>query len=298
MARKNDLEKRLHPHVSFILKYRPPDMKRGAPRPKEPKPRGPDMVRAGRAISKAVAAGELPYRETAEYLAAHENAGVRFVGAIVLALGGPVEAWKWHVDLAALLADDDNWEVREAAVSALRPLVETDYGRAVKLFRRWATGKNVNLQRVVALGVMVSNKQPWPGPIGDVFDILEPLMAVRAEYVRKNLGPFAIGSSIGRHYPGETVAFLKRMMRAQEEQTRWNVAMAFNQSFGVHNPELALPFLEKLAADDSKYVRTAAASSLRNIGRRHPRLVKPLLKKWAGDSKRREVAERVRKFLK
>ncbi|UCH78937.1 MAG: HEAT repeat domain-containing protein [Candidatus Coatesbacteria bacterium] len=297
MVTKAELEKMLRPHLAFVLKYRPPVMKRGAPKPREPQPRGPDMARAGRAVAKEIAPGRLPFKATAEYLVGHANAGVRFAGAFALA-ALPLREWRWHVALAERLADDENWEVREAAVSAFRPLLEHDYGRAVKLLRRWATGGNVNLQRAAALAVMVAQRRPWPGPVADIFDVLAPLMAVRAEYVRKNLGPFAIGSSIGRHYPEETLSFLRKMMKAGDEQTRWNVAMAFNQSFGVHNPELALPFLTKLAADESKYVRTAAASSLRNIGRRHPRLVKPLLKKWEKEAKRQEVAARVAKFLK
>jgi 3-methyladenine DNA glycosylase AlkC len=298
MVTKAELEKKLRPHLAFVLKYRPPVMKRGAPKPKELQPRGPDMACAARAVAAEIAAGRLPlFKPTAEYLVGHANGGVRFVGALVLA-GLPLREWRWHVALAERLADDDNWEVREAAVSAFRPLLEHDYGRAVKLLRRWATGENVNLQRAAALAVMVARRRPWLGPVGDIFEVLAPLMAVRAEYVRKNLGPFAIGSSIGRHYPQETMSFLRKMMRADDEQTRWNVAMAFNQSFGVGSPELALPFLTTLAADPSKYVRTAAASSLRNIGRRHPGLVRPLLKKWEKDPKRAEVAARLAKFLK
>jgi 3-methyladenine DNA glycosylase AlkC len=299
---KPSWERRWRALMGVVPKYRTPDMKKGAAGPKRGQdgtPGVPDMKRAAKAVAREIAAGDLPGREVLAFMAAHANAGVRFTGALVAGLA-PLTPRDWpaRAKLAAALADDDNWEVREAVIGAVRALVEADYDRGVALLLKWAHGGNVNLKRAAALAVMAKKTRRWPGDLEDCFAVLEPLMSCRAEYVRKNLGPFALGSSLGVVHPAKTVAFLWRMAGAAEEQVRWNVAMAFSQSFGAQRPELALPLLTRLAADESKYVRTAAAASLRNIGRRHPRLIEVVLRQWEGDESRREVAERVRGFLK
>lgn len=288
----------LKPILGNILTYRPPDMKRGTAAPKRSET-GVNVAafrRAAKEITRGVAAGVIPGRDAAEWLAGHPNGGVRQVGAMVLA-ALPVEDWKWHAGWAARLADDENWEVREGAVAVAASLVMSDYKRGLKLIRSWATGDNVNRRRAAALTVMVKKRRGWPGPVEDIFAVLEPLMSDRAEYVRKNLGPFAIGSSIGIHHPAETVAFLRRVMATGDEQARWNCAMAFSQSWGAQRPDLAIPILTELAGDGSKYVRTAAAAALRNVGRRHPRMAEVILKQWRDDPRRQEVASRVLNFL-
>jgi len=295
-------ERRWRALMGVVLNYRPPDMKKGAAGPQRGKDGTPgvaDMKRAAKDVGRAIAAGDLPGRDVLAFMAAHKSGGVRFTAATVLALLPPApKEWGARAKLAAALADDDNWEVREAAVAAVRALIEADYAKGIALVMKWARGRNVNLMRAAALAVMAKKTRRWPGDLEDCFAVIEPLMACRAEYVRKNLGPFALGSSLGVVHPAKTVEFLWRMAGAADEQVRWNVAMAFSQSFGAGRPDLAMPLLTRLAADESKYVRTAAAASLRNIGRRHPRMMEIVLRQWEGDDTRREVVERVKGFLK
>jgi 3-methyladenine DNA glycosylase AlkC len=111
------------------------------------------------------------------------------------------------------------------------------------------------------------------------------------------LGPFAIGDGLLRYYPELTIKRLINWAEAENEQVRWNVAMAFSAAEAAKHLEAALPILSHLATNNRRFVWRAVASAMRNLGRRAPESVMPVLQKWLKDEKRARPAEAALKFL-
>jgi 3-methyladenine DNA glycosylase AlkD len=110
-------------------------------------------------------------------------------------------------------------------------------------------------------------------------------------------GPFAIGDGLLRYYPDLTLQRLSRWAEAQDQQVRWHVAMAFSAAEGAKHLDAALPILERLAEDDRRFVWRAVAGVMRNLGRRTPERIVPVLQEWLEDERRSRPAETALKYL-
>jgi HEAT repeat protein len=198
------------------------------------------------------------------------------------------------------LADDENWTIREGASWGLARVLEDHFEEVYPLFQEWARHPSENVRRGVVLAVMpvVRDKAHGADRAEPCLRLLEPLLADRSEYVRKNLGPFAIGGAILNHHPDLTFAMLEEWReRYDDEQVRWNLAMALSASGGVAHVERALAFLHTLAGDDRRTVWRAVASAARALGKKRPKVVIPELKRWLKESSRQRVAETALKYL-
>jgi HEAT repeat protein len=198
------------------------------------------------------------------------------------------------------LADDENWGVREGAAGGFARLLEDHFDEVYPLFQEWARHPSENVRRAVVLAVMpvVRDKRHGAERAGSCLRLLEPLLADRSQYVRKNLGPFAIGAAILNRYPDLTFAALERWRdRYDDEQVRWNLAMALSASGGVAHVARALDFLHTLADDKRRAVWRAVASAARALGKKRPEVVVPELRHWLEDPARRQVAETALKYL-
>lgn len=169
--------------------------------------------------------------------------------------------------------------------------MERNFDEAYALLQRWARHPSENVRRAVVLTAKKAGKERRPEWGEPLLDLLKPLLSDRSVYVRKNLGPFAIGDGLLRYYPGLTIARLTRWAEEEDEQVRWNVAMAFSTAGAARHLDAALPILERLAADDRRFVWRAVASAMRNLGRRVPERVVPVLKEWLKDERRARPAE-------
>jgi 3-methyladenine DNA glycosylase AlkC len=185
--------------------------------------------------------------------------------------------------ILARIADDPHWEVRETTSYVFLELVKVDLDEAFSLLKHWVTHPSENLRRAVALTVKKVGKERQPEWGEILLDIIEPLLSDRSVYVRKNLGPFAIGDGMLRYYPKLTLERLQRWSTCKNEQVRWNVAMVFSAAEGAKHLEKAIPILARLARDEHRYVWRAVASAMRNLGRRSPEKVVPVLKNWLED---------------
>jgi 3-methyladenine DNA glycosylase AlkC len=198
------------------------------------------------------------------------------------------------------LADDDNWTIREGASWGYARVLQDHFEEVYPLFQDWARHPSENVRRAVVLAVMpvVRDKARGAERAGSCLRLLEPLLADRSQYVRKNLAPFAIGAAILNHHPDLTFATLERWRdQYDDEQVRWNLAMALSASGGVAHVERALTFLHTLADDERRTVWRAVASAARALGKKRPAVVIPELKRWLGDDSRRRVAETALKYL-
>lgn len=189
------------------------------------------------------------------------------------------------------LAEDDDWERCEDAAWLLSELLASHFEDVYKRRSEWVRDPSANVRRAVVVAVKRAAQGRESGRGESFLDLLEPLLSDRDEYVRKNLGPFAIGDGLLRCYPELTLSRLESWSQRENEETRWNVAMAFSTAEGAKHLEPALRILTPMAADQRRFVWRAVASAMRNLGRRHREVVRPVLKGWLKDERRRWVSE-------
>jgi len=196
-----------------------------------------------------------------------------------------------------LLTDDAQWEVREWAGGALGQLLLDHFDAFYKRCLSWTNHPSANVRRAVCIAIRPPGRTRRPRWAEPLLDLLEPLLPDRTPYVRKNLGPFGIGSGMIRWYPEQTLARLAEWARREDAGTRWNVAMAFSTAGGADRWQEALPILMDLASDERRIVWRAASSALRVMGRRHPEEMVPRLQSWLSHPQRKRPAEVALSYL-
>jgi len=225
--------------------------------------------------------------------------GTKSLACLVLTLGNPYLQHEEDVKrLLLTLGDDSNWETREAASDAFASVLLKNFDKVYPQFQRWVRHDSENIRRAVALAakkVAKTRKHEYGEPL---LCLVEPLLSDKSVYVRKNLGPFAIGDGLLRAYPELTMKYVRKWSLSQDEQILWNVAMTFSAAEGAKHCDEAIPILRRIAEDKRRYVWRAVASALRNLGRRKPEEVKPELKRWFNNEKRRGAAEIALHYIK
>ncbi|MEM2922149.1 MAG: hypothetical protein QXF26_07520 [Candidatus Bathyarchaeia archaeon] len=225
----------------------------------------------------------------------HEDPHTRRYASRVLA-----ELWEDDINrvvhMLKVLADDKHWLVREDAHATWSELFKSHFKQVFPILQKWSKHSSPNLRRCITIAVRSAGnlrKEEWEGPL---VQLLEPLLSDTTSYVRKNLGPYAIGDGLLRCYPDLTLKHLRRWSHRSDEGTRWNVAMAFASYGGNKNWREGMKILTMLAKDERRYVWRAVASSLLYLARRHHE-VQDVLKTWLKDSKRCKVAKTVLGYL-
>jgi hypothetical protein len=165
-------------------------------------------------------------------------------------------------------ADHPNWEVRESAGGAFANTLyyNNDFYTTLK---KWRKHKFPNVKRAVVIGALGLRETGNPRCAQKAFKLLEPLLYDSSAYIKKNLGPFVLGSYYGSSHPKELFKQLDKWLKIKDEHARWNVAMTFNNSFGNKYPREALKYLRILAKDKSPVVQRAVKSTLNHLRKRH-----------------------------
>jgi len=173
-------------------------------------------------------------------------------------------------------ADHNNWEVREYAASAF---ANTHYeNREIyKDLQKWTKHPSENVRRAVVFSALALRDKE---NLDKAFTLLEPLMFDNSKYVKKNLGPFILGSLFGNKYPRETIRQLKKWSKIRDCNVRWNIIMSFNNSFGNSHPEEALKVLKYFIGDIDLTVKRAMLSTLRFLSKKHKKSVIEFQKKF------------------
>ena len=167
--------------------------------------------------------------------------------------------------IAYRLARDDDWGVRESAASLLGELLAEAWADTLPLLREWVSGPDSRLRRAVVVAAKYAARARNPDRAEALLDLIEPALYDHEEYVRKSVGPFAIGDQFVRSYPDATLARLRKWMQLEDENVRWNVAMAFSAASGARLAQRAPDVLEFLAADERPFVRGAVKSAQRRV---------------------------------
>lgn len=176
-----------------------------------------------------------------------------------------VEAYLYQI------TNEDNWEVREYAAGALASTLKNFPG-FYNTLKKWSKDTSVNIRRGVVMSVTGLIGKDTKS-IKKAFSLLHPLMYDKAIYIKKNLGPFILGSYFGNNYPNEAFKQLDKWMKINDENVRWNIAMAFNNSFGNKYPHKAVKYLKLLSSDKSPVVQRAVKSTLNHLKKRHNDLI-------------------------
>jgi 3-methyladenine DNA glycosylase AlkC len=262
-------------------------------------PCGSDKDKALRLIQQRLSSPDEAYQWATRLLSV-ESAAARSLGSMLASTFIEpfyVQHPRQAQELMIRIADDAHWEVREDANAVLLPLLQARFDEMVSMLKQWTKHPSENVRRAVVLTVKKAGKERRPNWGEPLLGLLEPLLGDRSEYVRKNLGPFAIGDALLRYYPELTLERLSQWAEVQDQQVRWNVAMAFSAAEAVKHLDAALPILGRLAEDERRFVWRAVASSMRNVGRRAPQRVVPVLQGWLRDERRSQAAKAALKHL-
>jgi len=244
-----------------------------------------DKRAASRELRRQLADEPATLFRWAQALAGHESPTARELGALVLP-----HAYPDHADdvMSTLkrIAEDDNWEVREWAAGATGEVLGTHFDDALPTLQSWSTDSSQHIRRAAAVATMGAAHSDHPERCNPLFVLLERLLPDPAEEVRRNLGPFAIGGAMLRHYPAETIARAREWAQSDDEMVRWNTAMIFVAASAKDHIDDALDILSGLASDGRKLVWMAVSSALRNLAKRDPGRVVPVLRTWAEDDRK------------
>lgn len=203
-------------------------------------------------------------RDWAARLLAHPRRVDKELAAILLA---PLaRSSPGDVERAALrLARDDRWDVREAAAGLLGEALDANFEHFHRSLRSWMARDEPRVRRAIVVAAKLAARSRAPERAGPLLDLIEPALRDRDDYVRRSLGPFAIGDQLLRSYPEETLARLERWSEDANEVVRWNAAMSFSSATGAKLVERGLPILRALAKDESRFVARAASAALRRM---------------------------------
>lgn len=163
-----------------------------------------------------------------------------------------------------VLAQSDDWSLREEAGFSLRNLIEQHFEPGMLLSEAWPTDPSNFVRRAACLACMQRKAYTDEARVSSVLKRLATLMADDDLYVRKCCGPFVVGY-LGYTYPKVSLPWLSTMARSENLNIRANVAKAFSQALGRQQANAGLDLLSVLSDDTHHRVRSAVRSSLRNI---------------------------------
>jgi 3-methyladenine DNA glycosylase AlkC len=195
-------------------------------------------------------------------------------------------------------ADSPNWEVREYAGSIAGRILDEHFDEFYPILKKWRRHASENVRRAVVIAAMEAAKMKRPERGPKLLRLVEPLMTDPARYVRVNLGQFAVSLALLKAYPQLTLRWLDAQSRKKDENVRWNVAMVWSAAGGRKHAEEGGRILHRLAADERRFVWRAVAGAAVKLGRARPDVVKPLVRKWRIDPKRKHAAAVVAYYLK
>jgi 3-methyladenine DNA glycosylase AlkC len=237
-------------------------------------------------------------------LAADEKAVIRALACVVLGEVGQATP-KRIIDVAHRLAADGRWEVREAIANAFDDQVwQTQPEFVYELMAQWVHDPDANVRRVPTNALMrYGIRQPLK-----VIALMKDLLHDDSEYVRKNVAFCLQQIAKVKHpilgaghadNPDVMLAALHEWSDDTDWRARWIIARTLGNVWAKDRIAEALKLLKKLGTDGNKRVQTAVVSSLQELARKNPEVVKQTMIKWGRDKNAnvRAVAEKAQAKL-
>jgi hypothetical protein len=194
---------------------------------------------------------------------------------------------------AAALAEDAHWEVREAAGSLLGALLDRDFERVRRHLEGLRSSRSANLRRAIIAAARHAARRDRPERVPPLLDLLEPLLRDPEPYVRRILGPLAIGDALLRADPKTTLQRLREWSHDRDPMVRWNVAMTFSTAIGSFHWPAARAMLDRLARGPEPLVRMAVAKAVKRCRQRYTDDVEEVRRRWLQDDLRAPTAQLV-----
>ncbi len=190
-----------------------------------------------------------------------------------------------------ILADSENWEVREWAASALRRVISENFAAIYATVRAWARDSSPNVRRAALVASGSAAGSCTEEECRQLLEALTPLLEDDDPYVRKNMGAFAVGGGFLSAQPAMVATWLGRA--SSHPRAQWNVAMALSAAEAAKHFGLLSALLRQVAADERTVVRRATHKAVINLAKRIPEEILPLLEAWKEDEKRAHVHSNV-----
>lgn len=258
--------------------------------------KGADIVLAARLLRAYTRQHSTDLFKPVEYLLTHTDFNAHMVGLMLLS-----DVYVSQPEAAQALlqrhADSGNWAVREYAGTCAGRILNQHFDEFYPVMKTWSKHISENVRRAVVIATMEAAKANHPKRGAKLLKLLDPLMDDDSRYVRVNLGQFAISLALLKNYPQLTLTWLDKHSKRKNQYARWNVAMVWSAVGGRPHAKEGARLLHRLAADERRFVRRAVASAAVKLGKAKPEVVKPVLKKWKVDPKRRHVAEVAERYL-
>jgi HEAT repeat protein len=258
------------------------------------RPGSPAALRqqVGERLAMALAPQKARVTRWIDALATSPSPTARQVACLLLASRYPEDP-TGVLKTAEMLADDPHWEVRDAAGGLLGTLLDRDFAQIRGRLEELRASRSENLRRSVVLAVKYAARRDKPERVPQLMALLQPLMRDEKPYVRRNLGPSAIGDGLLRVDPKETLKCLREWSKDRDQIVRWNVAMAFSSAIGSFHWPAAKSILERLAKGPEPLVRNAVAKAMRRCRQRYTDEVEETRLRWLKDHDRAATAELV-----
>jgi hypothetical protein len=200
----------------------------------------------------------------ARKLLSRPEASARSLGVGLLESGWPKHGKEVEEGMLSA-AEDEDWIVREYAAGSCARLLGKDFPHFARLFGKWGKTGSVNAKRAVALAVKYDARSGKAERFPAYLRLIEPLLGEEAEYIRKNLGPFAIGDGLLPRYPEAILKACSRWAKSKNENTRWNAAMVFTAAAARKFRKEGKKILSSLEKDSSPFVARAAKKARGNL---------------------------------
>jgi hypothetical protein len=162
-------------------------------------------------------------------------------------------------------ANDEDWQVRETAAGVFAKLLEIDFKHFSKLFEGWVASESENVKRAIALAVKYDSQSQEESKWKTYYKLINPLMAEDSEYIRKNLGPFAIGDGLLIRFPEQTLKACEKWAQSKNENVKWNTAMIFTAAAAKKHAKIGKKILSKLQCDEIEFVAKAAQKAFKTL---------------------------------
>jgi hypothetical protein len=191
------------------------------------------------------------------------------LGLLVL----PVKSMEMRGDVFDLLikyADHDNWEIREYAGEMLGEYLRYHFNVYKTTLADLRRCDSENVRRAVVIALKYLGKYRELSLSDEILQLLHLYMDDDSNYVKKNLGPFALGDAMIDYDPKRTLDYVKRWASQPNPNVRWNVASVFSTAAGAKHCETGCEILGELIHDVDKSVRLMALKGFNNLYQRNP----------------------------
>ena len=172
-------------------------------------------------------------------------------------------------DILIHYADHGNREIRQYAGEMIGEFLRYHFRNYKSHLAHLRRSDSENIRRSVVIGLKYLGKYRELSLSEEILEILGLYMDDASNYVKKNLGPFAIGDAMIEYDPSHTIAYLKRWATHSNSDVKWNVASVFSTAAGAKHYGVGFELLGKLIRDDDKSVRQMALKSFKNLYNRN-----------------------------